>query len=173
MNAGEQFQVRVEGVRFAAAHFATAGGRCEPLHGHNYGVVAQVDGTLSEDAWVIDFIELTAILRRLCKELDHRFLLQRESRVLAIDSTDAAWQVRTPAGIGYVLPKGDVVALPLDNTTSERLAEWLSGRLWQALAERGAKNVQAITVEVWEGPDQRASHRRERHPTGEAGLPLE
>ena len=166
MKADDQFQIRVEGIHFAAAHFATYAGGCEPLHGHDYGVAAAVEGTLDENAWVVDFGAVKAILRSLCEELDHRFLLQRDSTVLAIDATDAAWEVKTPAGIGYVLPRTDVVALAIDNTTSERLAEWLSGRLWQALAERGAANVRSVTVEVWEGPGQRASHRRERPPAG-------
>ena len=158
------FQVRVEGVQFAAAHFATFGGACEPLHGHSYEVAAEVDGTLVEDAWVVDFTELKAILRELCDELDHRFLLQRESAILKIESQPGEWRVTTPADRVYVLPALDVVALPVDNTTAERLAQWLCGKLWQTMNGRGAKNVQAVTVEVWEGPGQRASHRQERLP---------
>jgi len=72
--------------------------------------------------------------------------------------------VRTPARIGYVLPKTDVVALEIDNTTSERLAEWLTAKLWKALEERGATNIASMTMEVREGPDQRASHSSERLP---------
>ena len=157
----ELFQVRVEGVGFAAAHFATYGGRSEPLHGHDYALAAQVDGTLDTNAWVIDFGEVKAILRGICKEVDHRFLLQRDSRVLAIDATEAAWNVRTPDGIDYVLPRQDVIALPIDNTTAERLAEWFCERVLQTLRERRADNVRAVTIEVWEGPQQRASYRRE------------
>jgi 6-pyruvoyltetrahydropterin/6-carboxytetrahydropterin synthase len=91
-------------------------------------------------------------------------MLQAESRVLSIECTDTAWKVRTPDEVGYVLPKSDVIALPIDNTTAERLAEWFGGRLWRWLEGRGASNVQALTVEVWEGPGQRGSHRVERLP---------
>lgn len=156
--------MRVENVRFSAAHFATMGATCEPLHGHSYAVAAEIDGTLSEDAWVIDFTELRAILRRLCDELDHHFLLQRESRVLTIDEAERSWRIRTPAGSGYNLPKTDVVALPVDNSTAERLAQWLCHRLSQALDDRGCRNLHSVTLEVWEGPGQRASHRQERLP---------
>lgn len=164
LNQDGTFKVRVEGIGFVAAHFATFEGECEPLHGHNYAVAAELEGTLSEDAWVVDFNDVKSILRAFCDELDHRFLLQRRSRVLEIDSSDTAWKVRTPGRVGYVLPMTDVVALEIDNTTSERLAEWLSTRLWEALRERGASNVGSLTVEVWEGPDQRASYRSERLP---------
>jgi 6-pyruvoyltetrahydropterin/6-carboxytetrahydropterin synthase len=164
MQSGRHFQVRVEGIGFAAAHFATYGGACEPLHGHNYSVAAQVEGALSEESWVFDFVELKSILRGFCRELDHRFLLQRESRLLKIDASDDAWQVETPGGLRYSLPATDVVALPVDNTTAERLAEWLSERLAVALAERGATNVTSVSIDVSEGPGQLASHRQERLP---------
>jgi 6-pyruvoyltetrahydropterin/6-carboxytetrahydropterin synthase len=158
------YEVRVEDIRFDAAHFATYGGNCEPLHGHSYEVAAEVQGRLGDDSLVVNFIGLKAILRDLSKELDHKFMLQTESRILEIDEAETAWKVRTPADIGYVLPKQDVVALPIDNTTAERLAEWFVGRLSQWLEGRGASNVQALTVEVWEGPGQRGSHRLERLP---------
>ena len=156
--------MRVEGVQFAAAHFATFGGSSEPLHGHSYEVAAELDGALSEESWVIDFIELKSILRSLCDELDHRFLLQTESRILELEPGATTWRIRSPSGMEYTLPASDVVALPIDNTTAERLAEWLCGRLGEKLSERGAHKVETITVEVWEGRGQRASHRQQRLP---------
>jgi 6-pyruvoyltetrahydropterin/6-carboxytetrahydropterin synthase len=155
-------RVRVEGIRFAAGHFATFAGGAEPIHGHSYEVAAELEGAVTPDGWVFDFVELKAILRDICDQVDHRFLLQKESTVLEIDRTDTAWKVRTPAGVGYVLPAVDVVALPVDNTTAERLAEWIAGQLWDALTERGAGNVDSAEVEVWEGPGQRAAFRRQR-----------
>jgi 6-pyruvoyltetrahydropterin/6-carboxytetrahydropterin synthase len=160
------YDVRVEGIKFDAAHFATFGGNCEPLHGHSYEVAAQVEGSLGEDSLVVNFLSLKAVLRDLSKELDHRFMLQCKSTILEIDSTESAWKVKTPSGAGYVLPKQDVVALPIDNTTAERLAEWFSGRLWQALEAKGATNLDSLQVEVWEGPGQRGAYRVGRLPVG-------
>ena len=164
--AGRRFEVRVEGVYFDAAHFATFGGDCEPLHGHSYQVAAEISGPLTEQSWVVNFIELKAILRGLSRELDHRFMLQLDSRLLRIDDAGESWQVFTPGDRSYSFPKADVAALPIDNTTAERLAEWFGDRLARSLAERGAANLEAITVEIWEGPGQRASHRQR-------GLPIE
>ncbi|HLF77354.1 MAG TPA: 6-carboxytetrahydropterin synthase [Dehalococcoidia bacterium] len=161
MSAGERYQVRVENIGFVAGHFATFGGSCEPLHGHNYEVAAEVEGTLSEDSWVVNFITLKNLLRDASSKLDHRFMLQRDSRILEIDETETAWKVKTPAGTGYVLPRTDVVALPIDNTTAERLAKWFCDGMWSKLAARSA-NMDSLTVEVWEGPGQRASYRRDR-----------
>jgi 6-pyruvoyltetrahydropterin/6-carboxytetrahydropterin synthase len=162
----EQFEVRVEGVQFDAAHFATFGRDCEPLHGHTYYVAANVVGPLSKESWVVDFVALKSILRGICRELDHRFMLQLESRLLRIEEDASEWRVETPGGRRYTFPRNDVAGLPIDNTTAERLAEWFGGRVTRALAERGAHNVETVTVEVWEGPGQRASSRQQ-------GLPVE
>ena len=158
------FHVRVEGIQFDSAHFATSGGDCEALHGHSYQVAAEVNGSLSDDSWVIDFIELKAILRSICQELDHHMLLQCDSKVLKIESNADGWHILTPRGLGYDLPRADVAALPLDNTTAERLAEWVSGRVWETLRQRGAPNLVSIAVEVSEGPGQSASHYRGHLP---------
>jgi 6-pyruvoyltetrahydropterin/6-carboxytetrahydropterin synthase len=158
------FKVRVEGIQFDAAHFETFGENCEPLHGHSYQVAAEVEGELSPDSLVVDFTLIKSFLRGFCKELDHRFLLQKGSRRLQIESVDSTWKIRTPNGLGYVFPHQDVVALPIDNSSAERLSQLLCAKLWRALDERGAKNLRSITLDVYEGPGQRASHRMDRLP---------
>ncbi len=46
-----------EQLVFSSAHFITfAGDICECLHGHNYGVRAEVEGPLDENRYVVDFI---------------------------------------------------------------------------------------------------------------------
>ncbi len=147
-------------LRFAAAHFATFEGQCEPLHGHNYDVSVELEGELTEDAWVIDFSALKSMTRALCQELDHKFLLQRDSKALQIDEGKSNWKVRFQER-GWVFPKSDVLPLPIDNTTAERLAEWFAGRLREALAERGATNVTSLTVGIEEMPGQAGWWREE------------
>jgi len=140
-------------LRFAAAHFATFGGQCEALHGHNYDVLIEVEGELTDDSWVVDFGLLKSIARELCAQLDHKFILQRDSRVLQIDEGKSNWKVRFQER-GWVFPKSDVLPLPIDNTTAERLAEWFAGRLREQLVARGAANVTSITVGIEEMPGQ-------------------
>lgn len=145
--------VRRNTLRFSAAHFTTFGGDCEPLHGHNYDVFVELEGDLTADAWVFDFVQLKAMVAALCQELDHRFLLALENPHLAIVETDAAYEVRF-ADRCYVMPKGDVCPLPIDNSTAERLAEYLASRLAQALRAQGIGNLSAVTVAVEEAPGQ-------------------
>src|SRR5579859_2816774 len=59
-------------LEFAAAHFITFEGECEPLHGHNYGVRVEAAGPLTSDSYVLDFVVLKDIVRALCREWDHR-----------------------------------------------------------------------------------------------------
>jgi 6-pyruvoyltetrahydropterin/6-carboxytetrahydropterin synthase len=140
-------------LRFAAAHFATFEGQCEPLHGHNYDVSIEVEGELTDDSWVIDFRLLKSLARELCQQLDHKFLLQRDSKVLQIDEGKSNWKVRFRER-GWVFPKSDVLPLPIDNTTAERLAEWFAGRLREQLLARGTTNLSSITVGIEEQPGQ-------------------
>ena len=150
-----EYRVRVERnkLKFAAAHFATFEGQCEPLHGHNYAVTIEVAGALMDDSWVIDFSTLKSLGTAICDELDHKFLLQRDSRVLEIDEGMSNWKVRFLER-GFVFPKADVLPLPIDNTTAERLAEWFAARLRDDLAARGASNLSSLTVGIEEAPGQ-------------------
>jgi 6-pyruvoyltetrahydropterin/6-carboxytetrahydropterin synthase len=141
-------------LRFMAAHMATWSGGCEPLHGHNYQVTAEVEGNLTEDSWVIDFSVLKRAVRELCEAIDHKFLLQRESRVLQIAEQADGWEIRIPDGRRYQLPASDVVPLPIENTTAERLAEWFHAGIAAALLKGGAANIARLRVEVEEAPGQ-------------------
>lgn len=158
MTISRRVSVERNRLHFAAAHMATFGGTCEPLHGHNYEVIVQLEGPLTEDSWVWDFSDLKRATRELCEQLDHHFLLQRESRVLNITETAATWELAF-GDTCYSFPKSDVAVLPIDNTTAERLAEWIAQKLWPYLirAERTPANTgsaRSLTVGVEEMPGQ-------------------
>src|SRR4051794_11469286 len=112
---GSSRAVRVERnrLRFAAAHMATFAGDCEPLHGHNYDLFVEVEGDLTDESWVIDFGVIKGLARELCERLDHRFLLQRESRQLASEERAGVWHVRFGESRHYQFPAQDVLALPI------------------------------------------------------------
>lgn len=157
----EQWTVTIEGVRlrFAAAHMATLGDELEPLHGHNYVVRCRVEGALTADHWVIDFSQLKAYVRDACEQLDHRFLLQRDSRLLDITQHDEGWSVRFGAR-SYDFPASDVAALPLENTTAELLARWLCEQVIEALAAGGHDHISHVRVDVEEMPGQSGGYAR-------------
>ena len=141
-------------LRFYAAHMATFRGTIEPLHGHNYAVIVECEGPLTEDGWVVDFGYVKKAVKRLCAELDHKFLLQRPSSVLAIAEREDSWQLLAEGVRRYVFPKSDVCALPIANSTAEELARWLHGRLCAELRALGVTTLASITVGVEEAPGQ-------------------
>src|SRR5260370_23521823 len=89
-------KVKVEGgnLKFSAAHFITFGGKCERLHGHNYGVLVELEGTLGEDKLVFDFTILKQIAREICRRLNHRFLLPLSNPHLQVSEQEEGWDIR-------------------------------------------------------------------------------
>ena len=138
-------------LRFSAGHFTTIEGQPEPLHGHNYALLVELEGQLTDDAWVMDFGEVKRIAEALCQQLDHHFLLPRDNPALELNDLHDACEICVGER-RYVIPKSDVVVLPVDNCTAERLAEWFCRGLAEALAERG--NITSVGVGVEEAPGQ-------------------
>lgn len=140
-------------LRFAAAHMATFFGDCEPLHGHNYDLFVDIEGDLTEDAWVWDFGDLKRTTKAIADELDHKFILQLESPLLDIEEQPASWKISFGER-SYVFPRSDVAALPIDNSTAERIAEWIAGKLLPQLQSREGGKFRKLTVGVEEMPGQ-------------------
>jgi len=140
---------------FAAGHFITYTGKCEALHGHNYRARVEVEGDLDENSYVLDFVSLKRMMRRLVDELDHRMLLPRDNPALKVteegDGVQVLYKERR-----YLFPRSDVVLLPVPNTTAEMLARYLAGRVKEELQSTGAGGLSALVVEVEESFGQSA-----------------
>lgn len=159
----KRFGVRVykDYFKFASSHFLIfADGSREELHGHNYHVRVAVRGAVGEGDMVVDFCKLKPIVRRFCDALDHRLLLPEDNPRLALERRDEQLWVRFARVDGgedlFVFPARDVVVLPLANTSTERLAEHLSGQIIPAIAAElgGAERLEWLEVEVEEAHGQ-------------------
>lgn len=131
----ETYHVRLSKERFvfSAAHFITYHGDvCEPLHGHNYHVEAEVHGPLDENHYVVDFIVVRDALQKIVDGLDHRMLLPTQHPTIGVVVQDRAVEV-THGRRRWVFPREDCVLLPVANTTAERLAQHIAEQLLQAL----------------------------------------
>lgn len=148
----DHYRVRVtkDHLVFSAAHFITFNGNvCERLHGHNWRVAAEIAGVLDENFYVFDFIALRDTLQALVNELDHRMLLPTLHKTIRVRPGEREVEV-TFEDRRWVFPREDCVLLPIENTTAERLASWLAGRLHEKIAATGAMNLTALRVEVEE-----------------------
>ncbi|HLJ36490.1 MAG TPA: 6-pyruvoyl tetrahydropterin synthase family protein [Ktedonobacteraceae bacterium] len=159
----EQFlrKVKVEGgyLKFSSAHFITFGGKCERLHGHNYNVLVEIEGTLNDDKLVFDFTILKRLTREICQKLNHRFLLPLRNPHLELIESPDAWEIHFQQR-RYVFPRTDVVELPIDNSTAERLAEYICHELLTSLPTYNTANLYTIQVGVEEAPMQMAYYRQ-------------
>jgi len=156
-DAKPQFRVRVtkDHLVFSAGHFVTIGDFCEPLHGHNWRVAAVVAGELDENTFVVDFIALRDELQTIVSDLDHRTLLPRHHS--SIQVSEQGREVEVMFGEKrWVLPAEDCVILPIEQTTAERIAEWIGHQLSEALRNRGVRRMESLEIEVEENFGQSA-----------------
>jgi 6-pyruvoyltetrahydropterin/6-carboxytetrahydropterin synthase len=160
---GEQIlrKIRVEGgyLNFSSAHFITHGEKCEQLHGHNYGVLVEIEGELGEDQVVFDFTVLKRLTRDICQKLNNRFLLPLHNQHLELIAAPETWEIRFQEK-RYVFPRMDVVELPIENSSAELLAEYICDQLCAMLSTYNRHNLQRITVGVGEAPTQMAYYQR-------------
>lgn len=165
----ESYHVRIEKERlvFCAAHFVTyKGDICEPLHGHNYHVVAEVHGLLDENHFVIDFITLRDVLQEIVDQLDHRMLLPTEHKTIrVVELKNLAGKMAevevTHGQRRWVFPRQDCVLLPMANTTAELLARYIAGRLADALRQHAGQRPTRLSVAVDECDGQWAVYETE------------
>ncbi|MHC5543605.1 6-pyruvoyl trahydropterin synthase family protein [Singulisphaera rosea] len=150
--SGSRYKVRVtkDYLVFSSGHFITfAGGLCERIHGHNYRAAVEVEDDLDENHYVFDFIALRDLTRAITDELDHRMLLPGESSLIRLEDDGPNW--RAVYGDRYwSFPKDECVVLPIPNTTTELLANYVAGRLREALTERGLNLPLVMRVDVEE-----------------------
>ena len=155
------FCIRVDQdyLKFSAAHFLLfAHGECERVHGHNYRAWVELEGSLEANDYVLDFITVKPLMKAICDRMDHRVLLPTENAELKIEKSEsvieAAYHEKR-----YRFPAGDVVLLPIHNTTAELLAKHICGELKQELKARfGAGRLTSIKIGVQESFGQEATY---------------
>ncbi len=146
------FRVRIanDDLVFSAAHFITWGSTaCERLHGHSYRVAAEVAGPLDGHQCVADFAAVHGALREIVAELDHRVLLPAGHAALRLSVGAAEVEVAL-AGRRWVFPRDNCLLLPIADTTTELLAQYVGGLLRERLASQGV-SAAAVRIEIGEG----------------------
>jgi 6-pyruvoyltetrahydropterin/6-carboxytetrahydropterin synthase len=148
------YKVRIEKERlvFSAAHFITyAGDVCEPIHGHNFRVYAEVEGPLDENQYVVDFITLRDALQEIVNKLDHRVLLPTTHPTIQVSEQpggESGEVIATYAKRRWLFPRQDCVLLPVANTTAELMAKYIASELRSALGEHTMAAVMQLEVGV-------------------------
>jgi 6-pyruvoyltetrahydropterin/6-carboxytetrahydropterin synthase len=156
----EHYKVRVtkDHLVFSSGHFISyEGDKCERLHGHNYRVAVELEGGLDVNHYVFDFIALKQRTKTITDELDHRMMLPTLNAHISVVQGPRGIQVRY-GDREWLFPQGDCVLLPLENTTAELLARYISQRLLADLRQQHRFVPEVLRVEVEESFGQAATY---------------
>jgi 6-pyruvoyltetrahydropterin/6-carboxytetrahydropterin synthase len=153
------FSIRVykQYFNFASSHFMLfKDGSREPLHGHNYRV--QVKGNAPElsDDMVFDFLNIKPIVRKICDSLDHKLLIPKNHPQIIIEDRENNYNIVTPDSSVFSIPKSDVLLMPIENTSAERIAAFLAFEIRSEVLAQYQFEFNELEIEVEETPGQSA-----------------
>jgi 6-pyruvoyltetrahydropterin/6-carboxytetrahydropterin synthase len=145
-----------EYFKFSCAHFLIfPDGSKERLHGHNYYVDAEIEGTLTDRGIVIDFILVKPVIRELCDWLDEHWIVPGEHPELKVTPRDDGHTEIFYRGARYLAPSEEIHVLPINNTSAENLATWIGRELQARIADRfGRTQIQRLRLAVSETSGQ-------------------
>ena len=155
-------EVAKDYFNFAAAHFLIfANGQREPLHGHNYQVSVALEGELDRAGVVLDFIAFKPLVKNVCDELDHRTLIQTKSPIIKVRRRPKDVEILYKEQ-RLLLPRRDVLLLPLTNTSTELLAEYVANQIKRKVRQEFPRTkIRYMEVVVEEARGQRGIFRGE------------
>jgi 6-pyruvoyltetrahydropterin/6-carboxytetrahydropterin synthase len=153
------YSIRFDGdaLSFPASHFITFGNpeKVEALHGHNFRVRAEIVGPLGKLGYVVDFLPAYDALKKICDTLSHKILLPANHPYIKIRPVEDTVNVKLPP-LYWSFPANDTLVLPLINTTTELLAEYIAKTFNKMLEEYGAFESKTseykLKIELEEAP---------------------
>lgn len=151
--------IDVGSIEFSSAQMLTVGGKCEPLHGHNYQVAIELEGQLDADYFVVEVGRVKKMLKEICMRLDEHLLIPTRNPHIQIEHDGSDVIIRCSEQ-QYRFPRRDVVFLDLPNPSMEMLAYYICDEMQQSLRQNGYTNISAISTEVRTKPGQASRYRR-------------
>lgn len=135
-------------IRFEAAHrLQNHMGACSNIHGHSYKLEVTLEGMLTASAMVLDFGDLSRIVKALVNEgivgdrrecpFDHAILLEENDPLLAhLQKTTA--------------PQGLRIRVMEKAPTAEHMAEVFAREVQEALDWEGKMHARVRGIRLWE-----------------------
>lgn len=155
-----RLHIRKEALKFSAAHMTVfPDGTKEALHGHNYRTELTVEFATQSLEQLIAFSEFKKAMKQICQEWDEKVILAAKCPHMKIQKDSAGELDFTLCGKHYVLPKDEVILLPIDNVVTEALACEFSRQLVAKLDPRVLRApVTQLELKVEEITGQGASY---------------
>ncbi len=157
MNTAFSIRVYKQYFNFASSHFMLfKDGTREPLHGHNYRVQIKGNALELNDDMVFDFLDIKPIVREICDSLDHKLLIPKNNPDLRIETREKNYIFITKDESVFSIPQTDVLILPIENTSAERIAGYLAFQIRDKVMEKFQFEFKELEIEVEETPGQSA-----------------
>jgi len=131
------------------------GGR-EPLHGHNYRIMVKGEAPELAGDMVFDFLDIKPIVREVCDYLDHKLLVPKDNKHLKIYTEKKNYVIETPDESMFSIPMTDVLLLPIQNTSAERIAVYICEEIRSKVKAKFGFAFNSLEIEVEETPGQSA-----------------
>jgi len=158
----ETFAIKVykQYFNFASSHFMMfKDGSREPIHGHNYKVRFYGEARDLNDDMVFDFLNIKPIIRDVCNALDHKLIIPKENSHLKIDEHQNNWHITTSRSDFFSFPKSDVLLLPIENSSVERLAKYIASEIKKEVLKKYQFEFLNVEIEVEETEGQCAVYK--------------
>ncbi len=139
-------------------------GSREPLHGHNYRVKVKGDALELSSDMVFDFLDIKPVVREICDSLDHKLLIPKLNSKLKIFEEEKNFRIICPDESEFSIPKQDILLLPIENTSSERIAIYLNQKIRENTLQKFGYKFAQLEVEVEETPGQSAIYIHKEEP---------
>ena len=148
-----------EQYKLSCAHMTVfPDGTKERLHGHNYQLGVAIEVADVSFQAMVPFGAIKAALAELCALWKERTLLAADNphfEIVADDDREIEFKL---CGARYVMPRADVLLLPIDNIAVEPLAQHVAELLLARLApDLHAAHVVGFEATIAENPGQGAS----------------
>ena len=158
--------LRREQFKFSSAHLTVfPDGSKEALHGHNFQVELALGPRSGKWDDMVSFATYKDIVKELIRALDEKVLIAEDCPLFKRESAPSGSVQFTICGKRYLLPSDEVVFLPVDNISSERLAEYLLKLFSGALGTSGLSKLESIVLRVDQSDGQGASSSWSSHET--------
>ena len=99
---------------------------------------------------MVDFLVVRDALRSILAGLDHRVLLPTQHTAIRVSSQQGEVEA-TFADSRWLFPQDDCLLLPIANTTTELLAEYIGEHLAAAIKSSSGVSPVRVQIELGEG----------------------
>ena len=157
----------LQAFKFNCAHFVAYKGFRERLHGHNYKLGIRLLGsrTIGQDGYLLDFGDLKAAAKQVCKKLNELFICPIYSDVITITKIKNGKYIQLVCedGAEFSFPIDDCAMLPIVHSTVEEIGIYCWGQILllldaSYLVKRG---IHTMEITCSEATGQEAVFRKE------------